>query len=71
MRQKINIDSLSGTDKEKTAVLLNEIALLRDLKKGAASDVREELRAEITELVDHVNGIINQGKTTIKTQNHN
>ncbi|PQJ09527.1 hypothetical protein CJD36_020020 [Flavipsychrobacter stenotrophus] len=71
MRQKIDINALSGSDKEKASALLREIAVLRRLKKDAAPEQQEELQQEIWELVAHVNNVINGGKEIIKTINNN
>lgn len=71
MRNKIDINGLSGTDKEKSSVLLQEIAMLRRLNKDAAPEQREEQQLEIMELVAHVNNILSGGKTIIKTINNN
>ncbi len=71
MRDKIDLSQLTGTDKEKCSLLLKEIATLRDLQKDAAPEQKEELQIERMELVAHLNNIINQGKTIIKTINHN
>jgi len=66
-----DISGLGEADKEKCSQLLAEIRKLRDLQKGAAPELIEELRIERMELVLQVTNIINQGKTIITTNNHN
>jgi hypothetical protein len=50
---------LSPEDRQKLNVLGKEIKLLKDLRKGAEPKVQAELSAEISALVDEVNGLIN------------
>ncbi len=71
MSKQHDISGLSEGDKEKCSGLLAEIRKLRDLQKGAAPELIEELRIERMELVLQVTNIINQGKTVITTNNHN
>ena len=68
---KIDVNSLSGTDKEKVAALLAEIRTVRIMQTDAAPEQREELQLEVMELIAYVNNLLNAGKTIIKTINNN
>ena len=68
---KIDVNSLSGTDKEKVAALLAEIRTVRIIQTDAAPEQREELQLEVMELIAYVNNLLNAGKTIIKTINNN